>query len=289
MQPIESYFLQYNEQVKIPAANVGQGRNFSPNYDNETEWLRGLPKLFPLRKIIQKYNENNEAETDLAQKKGIRDIVFNTNTPENSEVNFEQFQKTRDIWDKKINSSGPGSIMINSDPLGVIRVGFSPQDLGIIDSQKVTKADICAAFHVQSIIFNWSDQTTYNNMESATKMSLSDAVLPELRTMEETLNNWFLPSYDPNGRYYVGFNLDGFTELQEKLVDKVKYLDRIPLSSNEFRVGCGFDEDQHDNMDEPVIPSGKQMVSRMGVDPIGGQIDPSMYQQDEEDKQDPKQ
>lgn len=289
MQPIESYFLLHNEQVKIPAENVGQGRNFSPDYDNEIDWLRGMPALYPLRKIIQKHNEATETEASLYKKKGLQDIVFNTNTPENSEVNFEQFQKTRDVWDKKLNSSEPGSILINSDPLGVIRVGFSPTDLGLTESNKVSKADICAALHTQAIIHNWSEQTTYNNMDSAVKMSLTDAVLPELRTMAETLNSWFLPSYDASGRYFLDFDLDVFPELQEKLVDKVKYLEKIPLSSNEFRAACGWDEDtEHENMDEPLIPSGKQMVSKMGLDPIGGQVDTSMYEQDQEDPKNPE-
>jgi hypothetical protein len=269
LSPIENYFLQRNPEIKIPAANVGQIRNFSPRYENETDWLYGLSQLYPGRKIIQKYNEGTEMETDLLQKKGIRDLVFNTAIPENAEADYESLSQTRDKWDKKINSAGPGSILINNSPLGSIRVGFNPTDLGLLDSQKVTKEDICSLFHVMSILFNWSDQTTFNNLNEATKISLIDAVIPELNAMKHILNTWLLPSYDKNGEYFLDFSLDCFPELQEDTAEKVKWLKDVPLTANEFREAVGWGLDTGENSNKVLVNSNKKILDDLGLESFG--------------------
>lgn len=284
MQPVESYHLKTNPDVKIPAANVGQIRNFSPKYDNEIDFLYGLSQLYPARKIIQKYNEGVDAETDLLQKKGIRDIVFNSDLPENSEVDYDSMSKTRDTWNQKINDSGPGSILINTAPLGVIRVGFSPTELGILESQKLTKEDICALLHVQTILFNWNEQTTFNNMSEATKISLIDAVIPELHAIRDMLNTWLLPSYDASGKYYIDFDLDVFPELQEDKKEKATYLNMIPLTSNEIRVAMGWGEDPGENSNEVLVNGNKKRLSDLGLDSFPGDPNETFDDEEEEDK-----
>lgn len=286
-QPISKYHLVTNPEDKIDAANVHQIRNFSPRYETPTQHLYGLSKLYPARKILQKHNEGVVAEVDLFQKKGIRDIMFPKNLPDNTEVNYEQFQKTRDDWNKKINESGPGSILINDTELGSLRVGFSPDELGILESQKLTKSDFCALFHIPDIIFGWNEQTTFNNLAESRKIAFTDAVLPELEAIKDGLNTFLLKSYDDTGKYVIDFDLEYFPEMQDDNKEKVAWLDKIPLTANEYREAFRYDRTNGPNDDKIMVNSGKKLLDDLGLESfsgVGGETDPDLIDDEEEDK-----
>lgn len=267
--PISKYFLSTNPETKIDARNVHQMRNFSPDYTTDTAHLYGMSQLTPLKEIIQKHNESIISEIDLSAKKGVRDIVFLKKDQESMDYTYDQFQKIRDKWESKMADTKSGGIMINSKEVGSIRVGFSPQEMGILESNKVTKSDFCAAFHVHPIIFSWNEQTTFNNMSEARKMSFVDAVLPELEVFKDGLNDFVLPSYDDSGKYTLEYNLDYFPEMQDDNQEKVKWLKEIPLTSDEFRDAFGYESKPSENSDKVLVNSGKRLLDDMGIEGVG--------------------
>lgn len=274
-KPIDKYFLLTNPDVYIDAKNVCQIRNFSPRYDTDTQFLYGLPRLYAGRKILQKFNEGTSAEVDLFQKKGVRDIVSPKNLEQNTEVDYESFSNTRDAWNKKINEAGPGGIMINTTELTSIRVGFTPEELGLLSSQKVTKTDFCAMWHIPDIIFGWSDQTTYNNLAESRKIALTDAVLPELEAFKDGLNSWLVPSYyGENSRFVVDFDYDYFPELQEDLDKKLKRMkESNAFSVNEMRIAQGFGAAPDENSDKILVSGSYKLLENIGLESFAGDPD----------------
>jgi phage portal protein BeeE len=267
-QPIKEYYLTTSPNEKIEAANVCRIANFSPEYDNEVQHLYGLSRLRASKNILLKYNEGTAVEANLLQKRGLRDIVFRKSaTSENpvdaEEQTFEQLQDARDEWERKVLDSESGSIMLSESELGSIRVGMSLADLKILESQKVTKEDICAAWHIHPMVVGYEGQTTYTNFAEARKMAITDAVIPELEALKDALNNWFLPSFGEG--YVIDFDLDFFSELQEDKKAKAEWLDKVPLTSNEFRVAMGWDEDPGVNSRKVLINSGKKILDDLDV------------------------
>ncbi|MBO9611055.1 MAG: phage portal protein [Dyadobacter sp.] len=278
-QPVGKWFLKTNPEVKIDAANVYSLRNFSPIYTTETQFLYGLSRLHALRAILQKHNEGTKTEAEIYAQKGIRDIVFPQALPEHAVIDYDTFQQTRDAWNQKVNEAKQGNILINDVPLGSLRIGFSPQDLGLLESQSVTKKDFCAAYHVKPEIFGWSDQSTFNNVAEARKSSFTDAVVPELEAMVDALNTWYLPSYDDSGKLAIAVNYDHFAELQEDSAEKAKWLDLVPLSANEFREAMGWGEGNGENDNKTLVNSGKKILDDLGLESFRGNPDAS-YDED---------
>ncbi|MCF2517137.1 phage portal protein [Dyadobacter sp. CY351] len=282
-QPIKEYYLQTSPSEKIEAANVCRIANFSPQYENETQHLYGLSRLQAAKNILLKYDEGTTVEANLLQKRGIRDILFRK-TPDtgnpvdsvNQQGTFEQFMETRDVWEQRLEETTSGGIMVSESELGSIRVGMSIGDLKILESQKVTKEDLCAAWHIHPMVVGYQGQTTYTNFPEARKMAITDAVIPELEALKDALNNWFLPSYGEG--YVIDFDLDFFSELQEDKKAKAEWLDKIPLSPNEYRTAMGWDEDPGINSNKIMVRTGKVILDDIGIEsyPSETEVDPDL-------------
>jgi hypothetical protein len=285
-KPVDKYFLTTNPEVKIDGKNVHQTRNFDPRYGgSELQFLYGLPRLYPLRKLLQKNNEAIGTEADIMQKKGIRQIVSPKSLPENSDVDYDQFSQTRDAWDKKMNSNGPGSIMINSHELTQITIGFTPEELGLLESGKADKQDFCAAWHMPANLFGWSEQKTYDNLPESRRIALTDAVLPELEAFKGGLNTFLLPSYyGDSSKFYIDYDYDVFPELQEDIDKKIVRMSKSnSFTVNEFRQVQGWGNDPGENSDKILVSGSLKLLENIGLESFPG--DPDLIDDiDEEDE-----
>lgn len=282
--PIKEYVLSTNPDVPIDARNVLQIRNFSPDYKTYGDWLYGQSRLKAARNILQDYNSSVEASASIMQDKGVRDIVFPKNHPQfENDVTPEQAQDNEDVMNRKLKESGNGGVITSSAELGVIRIGFSPTELGILDSKKLTKTDFCALYHIPDIIFGWSDQTTYNNLSEARKIGITDAVLPELEQLADGLNSWLVPSYtdvkqslnNQKQNLVIGFDHEYFSELQEDKAELIKWLEKSPVTPNEWRRALHYDDSPEENANKIMVPSGMKLLEDMGFEIGTG--DPSTF------------
>jgi phage portal protein BeeE len=267
--PIKGYFLDSNPDVIISAKNVCQNRHFNPIHQTGYESLYGLPRVFAAKKLIQEFNEGTTLKASINQKRGVRDILFPKGTANDpGQIELEEAVSTQDRLNMKLEQTGNGGIMGLNTEVGVIRVGFSPTELGILESQKDAKIDLCAMFNVSPIIFDWNDRATYNNKKEARKMSLTDAVLPELEILKTSLTNWIIPSYTKDKDYVIDFDDEWYGDLQEDKVEQIKWLNAAPLTSNERREVLGYDRSDDVNADRVVIPSNFQLLESLGTDSL---------------------
>jgi phage portal protein BeeE len=287
INPIKEYHLSSNPEVKIPVENVLQIRNFSPEYETETQWMYGLSKLYPLRKILQEYGESTESKVSLFQDKGIRDIIFPKGVTDPGEISITDAQSAEDSMNRKLTEKG--GIITNSIELGVIRVGFSPVEMGILESQKILKGDFCAAWHIPAVIFDWKDSSTFNNLEVARRIAFTDAVLPELEQLKDGLNGWLVPSYTNVKQRYnnqkqnlvIDFDLEGFNELQEDKAKQVEWMSKTPLSANEIRRALRYDDSKEENADKIMIPTGFKLLEDMGLESFGSNPQDDTFRNEE--------
>lgn len=279
MRPIEGYKLQTSPDTIINAANVMQLRNFSPDYATPTQWMYGLSKLHAARHILQEYNEATEVKVDMFQRRGVRDIVFPKGV-EWEEAAIGQALKAQDDINRKIMQSGQGGIIANSVELGTIRVGLSPVELGILENQNITRKDFCALFHVPSVLFDWSEHTTYNNLSESRKIALTDAVLPELEAMKDGLNNWLVPSWYPEKtgigkkrRYLLDFDYEYFPEMQADVSKTVDWMDKAGcLTTNEKRAAIRYDAAPDENADKVLVGNNVKLLENVGIDSFDSDV-----------------
>ncbi len=276
---IDKYFLTTNPEVYINAANVCRIANFSPLHETDTESLFGLSRLYAARSIIQKFNEGTAAESELLQNKGIREVIFPKNLSDGATVDFDSVRKATDVWNRKINESGHGGILSNNVELGSIKIGFTPEQLGILASQNVTKQDLCALYHVPGNLFGWSEQKTYDNLPESRRIALSDAVMPELETLKDALNGWLIKSHDPSGKLVLDFDYDFFPEMQEDMDKKIKRMrESNCFTVDEIRLAQGYGESGEENGKKIIVSGNCKLLENLGIESYAG--DPNAFNED---------
>lgn len=273
-EPIKEYFLNSSPDKKINAKNVCQIRNFSPDYTTSTQWLYGQSRLLAAKKLLQRQKDGTETEVALFQNQGVREMMFPKGMFDPGDVPLDQANSAAELLNKKIRNSGNGGIITSNVEMGSIKIGFTPSELGILDSLKDSKKDLCAIYHIPDAIFNWDEHTTYNNMAEKRKIGLVDAVLPELEKIKDALNYWLVPSYEKPGRdgknrFVIDYDLDFFPELQADREQLSKWIDSACLTANERRELFGYGQDLGENSNKALIPSGLKILDDEGLGSFG--------------------
>jgi len=264
-KPISKYYLESAPGVFIDALNVAQTRNsLNVAYRTETDAFYGLSQLYAIREILYKYNKGNELEASLYQSNGIRDFIFPKGATDWNDMSIEQISAASDGLNNKLNQNR--GIIANTIELGTIRVGFSPSELGILESQNVTKKDILGAFHVDQAITPWGDNSTYNNIETGRKISLTDAVIPQLEAFKDTFNRDILPTYTKDKDYVLDFDLEYFPELQDDMKDTVTWMRASNVfTTNEIRNALRYDNAPDENADKVLVPTNLSTLEDLGL------------------------
>lgn len=271
--PIREWSLISNPDKKISAKNVCQIRNFSPQYSTPGQWMYGLSRLFSAQSIIQKYKDGSETQIGVYQNNGRQDIIFPKDARDPNEYTLEQMQSIRDATQSKLKSGG---ISAHSIELGTIRIGFTPQELGILETLQDAKVDLCALYHVPPEIFGWGEHSTYNNMTEKRKIGLTDAILPELEKRKDALNHWLVPSYNKDkSKLVIDYDYEYFPELQADNAEIVKWMDHVPMTANERRALFRYDTRPGENNEKLLIGGNVKLLEDMGMESFaGGDVNP---------------
>jgi len=269
---IINYFLLTNPEVKINAANVCHLRNWNPLARTDADRYSGLSRLHALSHIIDSYNESIEAEASIYQDKGVRTILFPKGVVDPNELSTEQGMSQRDRFNQQVKEVGVGGILTSKIEMGSINLGFSPAEMGILESKKLSKIDICAAYHVPPEIMFWGENSTYNNMPAFRKIALTDAVLPEYEKKADKLNDWLTPSYDPDGKQglVISYNYDDFNELQPDKKELADWLSKVPLTANEIREAFGYGIAKDENADKVILSGNFKLLETMDMESFAG-------------------
>lgn len=272
--PVSKYKLTGAPDKDIDAKNVCHIRHFSPHHD-AIQRLYGMSRVYPAQSIIKEYNSSVEYKTGINQSKGVRAVIFPKGVNDIGMVDITEAAAVQDKLNARLANSADGGIMASNVEIGVVNVGFTPEQLGTLKSNRETKKDICALYHVSDIIFGWSESATYNNMLEARKISLTDAVLPELEILKDALSGWLLPSFTKDKDYVIDFDDEWYAELQADKAEQVKWMNAAPLTPNERREVLGYERTEDLNGDKVIIGNNFQLLETLGTDslpPADGEV-----------------
>lgn len=269
MQPISSYFLNSNPTKKISVDNVCQIRNFSPiDSGNGVDALYGLPRMYAGKRLLYSDNKATEAEAATFQDRGVKDIIFPKGQTDPNAVTEVQATKIKNEFNSQLRQVGVGGVMVSTVELSSIKMGYSPKEMGYLDSRAANKAAICSMYQLPVELFNGGDNATYNNMDIFVKKALIDAVLPEYEKKKDALTNFLARSYDPDNKegLVVDYNLDYFTELQKNKEELMKWMNEGNcFTPNERRVAVGYEPSKEPNAEKITVSSSVKLLDDMDV------------------------
>lgn len=127
--------------------------------------------------------------------------------PEWSDTARERF---RSSWQSQYSGSGPGAggTPILEDGMVFKPVSQTARDLQYIESRKLTREEVAAAYFVPPPMVGILDNATFSNITEQHKMLYQDTLGPWLAMIQEEIELQIIPDFEPvPDRFYVEFNL----------------------------------------------------------------------------------
>lgn len=244
---------------------------FNPNYDSSGSHLYGLSPLKAALILTTKSNEANKTEAAQFQNQGPKKVLFTDVDPDKMDVGTagQQANAIKAILQGKEYSGGSnaGKVATSGYKMGVVDVGLSPVELGIIESEKWSLRRFCNVYGVPSQLLNDPDNKTFNNQKEGEKALTMRCALPQLNSFREHFNRKLKTDWGYKGQnIIVDYDISVYSELQEDLGEKWKWARELPVSWGYKLELMGMDqEDEGPGLDEVMIPSGFQPIDAYSV------------------------
>ncbi len=257
-----SYELtQFNQQ--FTKEEVLHERYVNPNSNINGEELYGFSPLKAFLKNLTRNNAAKDASTAKFQNGGLDSIIF----LDDDRIDFEEGLQMAKALKTKLNEEygGPanqGKRAISGAKTGVVNLGSTPVELGIIESEKWDAIMFCNAYDVPPELLGLT-QKTYNNVIEAQKALILGAVMPLLISRRASLNwklktNWGFKEQN----IITDFETNCFPELMPNAKEIVEATNGVMMiTPNEQREMINMEERPEPEADEPWIKQDRIPLS----------------------------
>ncbi|OKH70809.1 phage portal protein [Mycobacterium sp. SWH-M1] len=172
----------------------------------------GVPPIEALREVLE---EAHYSSTSRAQvmRNGSRISGYITRPSTGSAWSPEARERFRQQWQAQYTADGPaaGGTPILEDGMEFKEASFSPRDLQYVESRKLTRAEVAAAYYVPPPMLGLLDNATFSNITQQHKSLYADTLGPWLSMIQDEIALQLIPDLPDSEDIYVEFNL------QEKL------------------------------------------------------------------------
>jgi phage portal protein BeeE len=145
----------------------------------------------------------------------------------------------------------------------VDRIGLSPQEMELMDSQQQTAREIAVALGPAPELLGDPENKVYNNVKEAREALYHEHAIPMARLIADEMTAWLLPKYDTPGELRVDIDVEGIEALQadpqEVRRQDLEELKAGAITINEYRARRGLDP--VDGGDALLIPSSQVPLS----------------------------
>lgn len=272
--PIRGYTFQDIYGNKMLERNlVMHWKYFNPIWDNQGRQLYGLSPLVSAARVINSDNSGLNHQNAAFANEGVKAIITGT---ENTDMEYtkEQFEELRRKFKKAAQraAEGEGNLFFHRSPFEIHKVGESPVDLGVLESQKYYKEILCNIFRIHPALLS-SDASTLDNLKEARKALMTMSVMPDMDDLRDSLNNLFGRYFGPE--YFVDYDIMAIEELQDDLEKKTATLKNMDwITRNEKRMATNYDRYDDEAAD--------MLYTTMNEIPLGYSFDSSFEKIDSE-------
>jgi HK97 family phage portal protein len=185
---------------------------------------------------------------------------------ENALTEFQYDNLKRELDNNVKGAQNSGKPMLLEGGLKWQEMGLSPRDMDFIESKKMSRLEICAAFGVPPELVGVGEQKTYANYQEARQAFYQDTVLPLLDKIRDKLNSWLAPKF---GNVFLDYDKDSIEALQENTDEKAKRI-REDLKAglimlDEARQATGYEEVAGGKGKVFYIPNTARVVDEKGT------------------------
>lgn len=225
--------------------------------------IYGMSPLRPGVMPLTKSNAASASEVKSFQNMSPDGIISRKMT-EGASMTEDQIDYLEDWWRKRSGVENR-KMAFTSAQLEFIRLGFSPVDLNVLESSKLSFRQLCNLYQFPAQLLNDSEHSTYNNMREAKKAVYQDVIIPELHALRDELNRALVPAYGEN--LWLDIDTSGIDVLQDDKKALAEWLNLCPFITNQDKQRImGVTED-------PEFPKYLVPTSVIPLDQLGADVD----------------
>lgn len=230
--------------------------------------IRGLSPIKVLAQRLTRLQSGMDASVAQMQNGGVPGIVYEKGYDEvGAEVSTVGARK--DNFSRYLrNSENKGAPYFSSGELGYIQLGLKLTDLDVeaLSTQDFKK--LCNAYGVSDRLFNNDATGSEISDDNARKSLYTNAVLPTVTLVCETLTADIAPIYGTGKIIHA--DISDIKELQQNKLQTAQALAAAPtMIPNDVQEQLGFDRSPDPMMDKVYIKTGYTLLDDMQpIDPI---------------------
>jgi len=187
--------------------------------------------------------------------------------PEAPEWPPEARKQFKADWDAQFTGDGPqvGGTPLLEDGMTLTRVDFSAHDMQFIEGSRLALNTVASVYHVNPTMIGLLDNANYSNVREFRRMLYGDTLGPLLAQIEDRLNTFLVPRFDPRPGVYLEFNIEEKLQgnFEEQTAALQSSVGRPWMTANEARALRNM----------PAIDGGDELVTPLNV-LVGEQASP---------------
>lgn len=253
--PIDHYMLTYGKSyIDFKAENVIHIKYANPNYDENGAHLYGMSQLAAALRNIQSSNEAMDLNIKTLQNGGAFGFIHGKSIP----LQVEQADEIKNrLKEMKADSGDLSKITAVSSELGFLRMSLTADELKPFEYLKWDAKQIANCLIWSDKLLNSDEGAKYDNVGKAEKWVIVNNIVPDLRLLEEALNDKFLPLFKGYENSCIKWDVMELPEMQVNMETLTAWLngalDRGVLNREEYRTAINYSQTDLDEMKQFTV------------------------------------
>lgn len=268
MNPVGGYQLNTNTLIPFTVEEVYHSKFFNPLFGTEKS-LYGQSPLKAAARIVSKQNEAENTELKQFTNQAPPYLLYKDSNDPMGNLTRQQADSLEEDFANYNKKFRTGLPKVLTDKFGMLKLGVSPVDLGILESSQEGRRILCSIYGIQSELLNDKASSTYNNVVEIKKDAWNNCLRPNLDNFAAGLNSFLIrpvPEYAKAGLFFA-FDYSTISELQVDLAKNVTWMRQAYWTPNEIRDATGLAPVVNPVMDEPWFSMGESPLSEAAAPP----------------------
>lgn len=221
------YQLYFGRQVTFDKSEVMHDKYTNPNWSVTGAELYGLSPLKAAAKVLERNNQSNNAVISAYANEAPLGIIYpKMGQSFDPQANGDQMKGLKSEIASKSGANKRGLLPITSWEMGFTAIGFTPEDMQFIESQKWDKEQLCAVYPgAHPALLGSADAATLDNMKLYQKDLCLSGAIPLLCSYRDNFNRQLRNYWGYKGTgLFVDFDTSVYSELEANRVEQTNWL-----------------------------------------------------------------
>ena len=237
---IAGYLFNVNgKKIPFDVEEIMMFRRPHPNRD-----LHGLGDIEAGDALLSEFiNRTTAAENFYANGATLSGVLIAKNPP----ASEEEWKRGKAEWNRQYGGvKNAGKVAFLTGDWSYQQLGVTSQEMQDIERTKYGVEQIFLLHGVPLSVAGVRDAANYATADIDTQRFKEYTVLPDVKTLEDTINSDLVKGFAPN--VSLVFNISGLLNIGKIITDHTPLFDRGGLTVNEFRAAVGLPQDPENEL-----------------------------------------